>query len=70
MDALEGLIEMEVSVALVTVREVLPDTPAKSAEIVVVPGATAVAVPGVACLFVMLATPELDDVQITKGVRS
>jgi len=70
MDALEGLIEIEVSVALVTLREVLPDTPAKSAEIVVVPGATAVAVPGVACPFVMLATPEFDEVQITKGVRS
>lgn len=69
MDTLAGLIVIDVNVALLTVSEVVADTPAKSAEIVVLPGATPVTVPGVAWPFVMLATAESDEVQITKGVR-
>ncbi len=57
---------MDTSVAGVTVRVVAPDMPPAAADIVVDPAATEVANPAV----LMVATPVLDELQVTVAVRS
>jgi len=57
---------METMVGAVTVRPVDAETPAKLAEIFVVPAVTAVASP----VTLMVATPLEDEPQVTSVVRS
>lgn len=57
---------METMVGAVTVRPVDAETPAKLAEIFVVPAVTAVASP----LTLIVATPEDDEAHVTSVVRS
>src|SRR5712692_11651405 len=57
-------------VAAVTVSVVLPETPPKVAVIVVVPAATDVARPFDPLALLIVATPGLDELQVTWVVRS
>ena len=66
MDGLDGVIAKEERLAAFTVRGVLPDTPSKEAEIVVVPILKALASP----LTVIEAIPVADDFHTTDPVMS
>jgi hypothetical protein len=60
---------MDVSVAGVTVRVVAPDMPPDVAVIVVDPVATAVVDPLELAALLIVATPVLDELQVTAVVR-
>jgi hypothetical protein len=66
MEAVAGVTEMAVSVALVTVRTALPVTLPELALMVAVPAATALARPAA----LMVATPVALLVQVTVAVQS
>jgi hypothetical protein len=70
IEAVPGVMLIDVRVAFVTVSDAVPTCPANAAEMVVVPGCTPVARPAVDCTLLMVAIPELDDVQVAKPVRS
>src|ERR1044071_328506 len=70
IDALPGVTAIDVSVAFVTVRVAVPTCPAKSAEMLVVPGWTPIAEPTVLCALLMVANAGFEDVQVAKPVRS
>jgi len=70
IDALPGVTAIEFRVAFVTVRAAVPTCPAKTAEIIVLPGCTPVADPAVLCALLMVAIDDFEDVQVTKPVRS
>ena len=61
---------IEDSVAEVTVRSVLPDTPPNAAVIVAVPGPTDVARPCEPGALLITATAASDELQTTSAVRS
>lgn len=65
-----GVIAIETSVSGVTVSMVLPVTPHSIAVIVVEPGITDVARPLEPVTLLMVATPVLDELQITSAVSS
>ena len=64
--AVAGVTAIEFRVVAVTVRVAVPDIPPKAAVMVVVPAATAVAMP----LLLIVATPVLDEFQVTCAVIS
>lgn len=66
IDGMAGVIAIETSVAGVTVNDVEPVTEPEEAEIVVEPTATLVALPPAA----IVATPALEEFQVTDAVRS
>jgi hypothetical protein len=63
-------IVMEVSVAEVTVNCDEPDLPPKNAVMVVVPGATGMANPLDPAELLIVATPVIEELQVTSAVRS
>ena len=69
IEAVEGVTESETSVAAVTVRlvefEIFPDV----AVIAVEPAATAVARPLEPAALLIVATPVLEELQVTEAVR-
>jgi hypothetical protein len=69
MEGFFGVTEIDVSVAGVTVRAVDPDMLPDVAAIVVVPAATEVAKPSEPAALLMVATPALDELQVTAFVR-
>ena len=60
-----GVTPMETSVAAVTVRVIVPDTPPEVAVMVVEPALSAVASPMVLAVLLIEATAELDELQVT-----
>ena len=66
---LAGVTAMETSVAAVTVSVVDPETPPDVAVIVVVPAATGVANPSEPAALLIVATPVVDELQVTVVVR-
>jgi hypothetical protein len=69
MEGFFGVTEIDVSVTAVTVRAVDPDMPPDVAAIVVVPAATEVAKPLEPDALLMVATPALEELQVTAFVR-
>lgn len=70
MVGLLGVTEIEVNVAVVTVRVVVALIPAKAAEMVVFPVATPVTTPALSDELLTVATDGVDDVHVTADVRS
>jgi len=68
--ALAGVTAIDARVALVTLSVAVPICPAKAAEIVVAPGAVAVASPKLPLVLLIVPTEEADDVQVTTEVKS
>ncbi len=69
IDGLRGVSEIDVSVAAVTVSVVDPDMLPDPAVIVVEPAATGVATPLEPAALLIVATPVLDELQVTDVVR-
>ena len=67
---LPGVTAIEVKVAVVTVRVVVPLIPAKAAETVVLPVATPVATPALSAELLTVATEGADEVHVTADVKS
>lgn len=65
-----GVIAMDTRVALVTLNSVAPETLPNVAVIVLLPAATAVAVPRKPKVLLTIATPELEELQVTEEVIS
>ena len=70
MVGLLGVTEIEVNVAVVTVRVVVALIPAKAAEMVVLPVATPVTMPALSDELLTVATDGVDEVHVTADVRS
>jgi hypothetical protein len=70
MESFTGVIAMDVRVALLTVSVAVPTCPANAAEIVVVPGVTPVATPGLGAALLIVAMEETEDVQVAANVKS
>ena len=69
IDALGGVIAIETRVALVIVSDAVPTCPAKTAEIVTLPGCTPVASPKLPCALLTVAIEDADDVHVAAAVR-
>lgn len=70
MVGLLGVTAIEVKVAVVTVRFVVPLIPLNAAETVVLPVATPVATPALSAELLTVATDGVEDVQVTADVKS
>lgn len=70
IEGLLGVTAIEVRVAVVTVRFVVPLIPANAAETVVLPGATPFATPALSAELLTVATDGVEEVQVTADVRS
>jgi hypothetical protein len=67
---LMGVTAIEVNVAVVTVRFVVPLIPANAAETVLLPVATPVATPALSAELLTVATDGVEDVHVTADVKS
>ena len=65
-----GVTWIVTSIAAVTVRVVLPETGPLAAEMMVLPGAAELASPCVPAALLIVATPALEEDQVTCCVRS